>query len=216
MANRYSKSLLLAILFIGQIFVSNARAQQDKTLMDIFEPQNKIEKNKTSKSGEELAYEFYEKCISSPDYFVSEKTQKKYCSCKAAKISESLSPKEISALEEDTKLGKAARDKMRINAESVCMLPAVKSYTVGICMKDPNFKTIVMGKRAICSCIAGYLETFTKQNIPGIIIKAATAEPLSLDALSFFLRSIDYDLIYRNNKDRCYTQTVYSEANSNQ
>ncbi len=216
MAYRFSKLIVLTFLVLSQILASLAVAQEEKSLKDIFDSQEKVQKHRTSKSGEELAYEYYESCFNSPDYFVTEKIQKKYCSCKAAKISESLSPKEISILSEDTKAGKAARDKMRINAESVCMLPPTKSYTYGICMKDPHFKTIIMGKSKICNCVSDYMQNYTKKNITSIIITAATEEPLSLDILSHFLRTRDFDMMYRNFKDRCYTQVIYDDVKSNQ
>ncbi len=188
-----------------------ALAQEENSLEEIISPETKDGKKSTEKSGVELAYDFYEKCSVSPDYFVSEKIQKEYCRCKAAKMANSMSKSEFLALEKDSEIGNDARNKMRMNADSLCMRPAIKAYTKGICMKDSQFKGIVIGKSKICNCVSDYMSSYANKNLPSIIIRAATEYPLSLDPLSFFLSGEDFNMMYAVHKEYCYNQVIYSQ-----
>lgn len=186
--------------------------QNDQTLKDIFDDGSGSSPDKSRKSGKEMAYEFYEKCTTSPDFFVSEKTQKNFCACKAAKMEETMSPKEIAALEDDTREGKAARDKMRMNADANCMGDAARSYLYGICMKDKHFREVIIGKSTICRCVRDRVSRQAERHMPSIIIQAATQEPLSTDTLSFYLRSPGFDQNYVLAKDNCYNKYIYEQT----
>lgn len=215
-------SLALAVLacMVALSLPSAAPAQDappaaeadEPNLKDIFEDDSTKNKDNRPKSGKEMAYEFYEKCTTSPDFFVSEKTQKNYCACKAAKMEETMTPKEMAALEDDTRDGKAARDKMRMNADANCMRDAALSYTFGICMKDRQFREVVIGKSTMCRCVRDLVAKRTRRELPDIIIKAATQEPMSTNPLSFYLRSPDFDQLYSLSKEHCYTQMVYENT----
>ncbi|MCL4677675.1 MAG: hypothetical protein KJ017_03665 [Alphaproteobacteria bacterium] len=189
-----------------------AAEENETNLKDIFESDPTKNKDNRPKNGKEMAYEFYEKCTTSPDFFVAEKTQKNYCACKAAKMEETMTPKEMAALEDDTREGKAARDKMRMNADANCMRDAALTYTYGICMKDPHFREIILGKSSMCRCVRDLVARRTRRDLPNIIIKAATQEPLSTNPLSFYLRSPDYDQLYSLSKEHCYTKMVYEDV----
>ncbi|MBK6895072.1 MAG: hypothetical protein IPH06_00575 [Alphaproteobacteria bacterium] len=203
--------LLPLLLLLTLTLRTQAFAEDEKTLEQILSPKDsKSGKPNSEKSGVELAYDFFEKCSTSPDYFVSEKIQKEYCRCKAAKMANSLSKKDFLALEEDSEDGNNARNGMRMNADSLCMRPAIKSYAKGVCMKDPHFKTIVLGKSKMCDCVADYMSSYAKKHLPSIIIRAATEYPLSLDPLSFFLSSEDFNMMYSVHKEYCYNKVVYS------
>lgn len=185
--------------------------KEEKTLKDIFDEGKHKKEDGTHKSGKELAEEFYQECSTSKDYFVTPKTQENYCACKASVIAQTLSPKEILVLKEDSKAGKLARDKVRINAEPACLLPAVKQYTKGICTKDKQFRTIILGKGKICGCVSRGINQHVNKNMTEIVYEAAVKEPMSLDTLSHYLRTEAYDMIYRTYKDNCYIQEVYSD-----
>lgn len=189
-----------------------AAEPSEQTLKDIFEGDRTKTPDDRPKSGKEMAYEFYEKCSTSEDFFVSEKTQKDYCACKAAKMEETMTPREMAALEDNTNAGKAARDKMRMNADANCMRDAVLTYSYGICMKDRQFREIVIGKSTMCRCVRDLVARRTRRTIPGIIIKAATQEPLSTNPLSFYLRNDDFDQHYRLSKEYCYTKFIYEQT----
>lgn len=200
----------LSLLFAWTLSTT-AFADKEQTLEEMVTQENKGGKKDSEKTGVELAYDFYEKCTTSPDYFVSEKIQKEYCRCKAAKMANSMSKSELLALEKDSPAGNDARDIMRMNADSLCMPPAIKSYTRAICMKDKQFKEVVLGKSQICDCAGDYMRSYASKNIPGIIIKASTQYPLSLDPLSFFLSSEDFNMMYGVHKEYCYNKVVYSQ-----
>ncbi|MCB1680986.1 MAG: hypothetical protein H6858_04190 [Rhodospirillales bacterium] len=204
--------LLTVLALLAPWHKAPAYAQKDQTLEELVTG-DKNSKKSGVKSGADLAYDFFEKCSTDPDYFVKEKTQKEYCRCKAEKMSTSLSRSELLNLKEDSERGSIARDHMRMYADSVCMSPAIKSYTYGVCMKDPQFKKILLGKSEICKCMSRYVDYYIGRQIPNILVRASTQEPLSLDALSFFLRSPEYDQMYGMYRERCYTEVTYSQAN---
>lgn len=219
------KILIPAILFAalyGLLWATPSYAQdaaQDKkeqTLKDIFSPDEAHDTSGKPKSGSEMAYAFYEKCAASKDFFISEKSQKDYCACKAAKMEETMTARQIAVLEEDSKAGSEARTLMRMNADANCMKEAIKAYTYGICLKDNQLKKIVIGKGTLCRCIRDLVQKRTRRSLPQIIIKAATAEPLSTNPLTFYLQSQDYEYEYDMSKQYCYTQFTYNQVNSRQ
>lgn len=189
-----------------------AAAESDQSLQDIFEDGTAKNPDNRPKSGKEMAYDFYEKCSTSPDFFVSEKTQKNFCACKAAKMEETMTPKEMAALEDETKAGNAARDKMRMNADANCIGDAARTYIFGICMKDKHFREVIIGKSTICRCVRDRVSRQAERHMPSLIIQAATQEPLSTDTLSFYLRSPGFDQNYVLAKDNCYTKYIYEQT----
>lgn len=212
-------ALVLAALALGAPVVQAQGAgpaapgqEDEKTLKDIFEDGDIKKEDNRKKSGSEMAREFYFKCVNSPDYFVSNKTQKNYCACKAAKMEVTMTPKEMAALEDDTKEGNDARNKMRMNADANCLPDAVLRYSYDICQKDPLFREIIVGKTELCKCTRSQVKRQIRRTIPDILIRAATQEPLSTDPLSFFLRSTHFEEAYRMSKTYCYNQHAYSSV----
>ncbi len=197
--------------FQTRTFAQTDNSKKETTLKDIFQEGETTDEKGRKKSGAELANDYYKECVSNKLTLLNKKTLKMLCSCKAAKIAETLSPEEIIHLKDDTKEGKAARSKMYINADSACMDYAVKEYTKNICMHDKQFKEIVVGKSRLCKCTANYMGKHVRRHIADLIMRSVKYEPLTLDPISFYLRSPAFDIIYNNKKNYCYRVFVYGK-----
>ncbi len=209
-------ALVMMTVFVGfslQPQMSFAQNQEsDQTLDDIFGTDDVPKSNEGKrKTAAELANDYYTECVNSERTLLNKVTQKNYCGCKSAKMAQNLSRAEILALNDRSREGSNARDQMRIRVEPECLPFAVRDYSRNICLQEERFKKIVRGKGQVCDCAAQLDVKHLNYNLPDILIKAATEEPMSLDPLTHYLLSDDFAIVHNTTKNECYTRYIYGQ-----
>lgn len=106
---------------------------------------------------------YYQNCSSKPSPNMSVETQKLLCACTAVQMHKKMQVEDVQEMSLQNSVGRAATNKMIINAYAPCMQHPAKELYYQNCISDPQTQTLTQNPQKACECmssnIAKYLST---------------------------------------------------------
>lgn len=145
-----------------------------------------------SKLPVDYAKDYYNSCMNREHNVYTKEQQELACTCTAAKMSESLSLKQLQTLQKDNMEGKDARDTFLAYSYAPCMKHVIKEVIRADCFQSEPVKRVVSGKSAVCQCAVDQLDKLVGEMMPSIIIDIVREYPMTLDPMEYYFISEDY------------------------
>ena len=110
---------------------------------------------------------YYTNCKSQNDPRFSKDSQKMFCACTAAKIlNGGMSVEDVQDMRGNDQPARNALNKMIVNVYAPCMDYPAQEHYMSQCMTNPQTDKLTGNKQRLCSCLAGKMASYLKQNGP--------------------------------------------------
>jgi len=160
-----------------------------------------------------LANEYYKTCVTQESAKFNEAQMETLCACSSANMSQNLSIQDFYDLEKPTKAGRDARGKAIAYGYVPCMNYVTDDVITRDCRTDPQMKSVVAGKKAVCKCTLNKFNDYLGRNGTSIIMDGLKYEPMTMNPLDRFFSQRNYKSVLRNYIKKCVYNRQYERNN---
>ncbi len=146
---------------------------------------------------------YYKNCMKKDHPVIRGEHLEMLCACTASKIPGTMTPEQMSLLQDDTEEGLTQRNRMLMFVYTPCIAYPVRALVEDNCMNNAKIKTDIKSYRKVCSCLGEKMGETTSQQAPKIIETALRRDPRDLDPLALLVNSKGFELQSRAHTREC-------------
>jgi hypothetical protein len=152
---------------------------------------------------EEFANGFFRDCIRQDHPILRGGHLEMFCGCTSAKITETMTLKEMKATKRDSEHGQFQRNRMLMFVYAPCLAYPVREMTIEQCLGN---KDTLKDSTGTCTCAGDKISEYILIESPKVIERMISYNKLSGDPISQFLESAELELHNKEYMTHCVAQ----------
>lgn len=197
------KHKILLFTYIFMVYVSFApgamatdvfiKRNKDTGSVDLQEKGHNAPKPSAPQTIGDKANLYYQSCIKQKHPLLKGEMLGLFCGCTSAKMTEVMTPEQITTMGEDSVEGQYQRNRMTLFIYTPCIEYPTKALILDQCLNNKEARKGMRNPKKTCGCLAEGMGKYMREKAPKTIERALMVNAGDIDPLRVLLESPDFD-----------------------
>ncbi len=141
----------------------------------------------------DFANAYYKNCMKQQDPILQGESLGMMCACTAAKVSDTMSVKNMQAMQNNDAEGKLQRSRMLMFVYTPCIEYPTQALITNQCLNNEGVRSSMKNYQRVCECLGDGMAKFMREKAPKYIEAAIRRNQNDLDPLKHLMQSRVFD-----------------------